>query len=106
MFDDDLKIKNQWPLMKTVIFWFFLFAILGAIVTWVKLGTLPLWLSFERKAFVASHQYVENKRAAIARYVSQCTPLPEGPQKQALRQRIATEIALIPEDARPYTGGC
>ena len=59
-----------------------------------------------RKAFVASHQYIENKRAAIARYEAQCRGLPEGPQRIELRQRIATELALIPEQSRPRNGGC
>ncbi len=103
---DDLKIRHQWPFMKTAIVWFVLISLLFAGLAWARIISLPAWLSFERKAFVASHQYIENKRSAVARYVSQCKGLKEGPQKTEIRQRIATEKALIPDDARFGLGDC
>ncbi len=103
---EDLKIRRQWPFMKAVIVWFVLISLLVAGLAWARVITLPAWLGFERRAFVASHQYIENKRSAIARYVAQCSGLKEGPQKTELRQRIATEKALIPSDARSGLGDC
>ena len=103
---DDLKLKNQWPWMKSLIIWFVLIALLLGGLSWARIITLPVWLSFERRAFVASHQYIENKRAAIARYSAQCASLREGPQKTELRQRIAIEKALLPEDAKYGLGDC
>lgn len=102
---DDLRIKNQWPLMKTVIVWFLLAVILFGGLAWAGLIAKPSWLSLERKAFTASHQYIETKRTAISTMISQCSALPEGIQKQELRQRITAEKALIPSDAQPH-GGC
>ena len=103
---DDLRIRDQWPIMKTVIVWFAIIALLIAGLTGARVITLPAWLTFERKALTHSHQYIENKRTAIAEMSSECRPLPEGPQKQALRQRIAREMALIPQDAKPFNAGC
>ncbi len=91
--------------MKTAIVWFVLVAVLVAGLSWARVITLPMWLTFERKAFTHSHQYVENKRAAIARYAAQCKQLPAGAQKTELRQRIATEKALLPEGTFA-TGDC
>ncbi len=103
---EELKIRNQWPFIKTAIIWFILVSLLIAGLAWARVITLPAWLTFERRAFVHSHQYVENKRAAIARYVSQCRGLPSGAQKTELRQRIATERALLPDDAKHNLGNC
>ena len=103
---DDLKIRHQWPLMKTVIVWSVLFGLLVAAANWAGLIALPVWLSLERRAFTHSHQYVESKRAAIARYVAECEGLPAGPQRQALRQRITAEAALLPADVYVNTKGC
>lgn len=102
---DDLKLRNQWPLMKTVIVWFVLISILVSGLLWTGVITLPVWLSFQRKAFVASHQYIETKRTSIATMISECKPLKAGPQKQVLRQKIAAQNSLLPIEAR-IQGGC
>ena len=103
---DDLKIRHQWPWMKTVIVWFILIAMLFAGLFWFRVLTLPAWLTLERRAFTHSHQYVESKRAEIARYVAECAELPHGPQRQVLRQKIAAEKALLPADVHIDTRGC
>lgn len=103
---EELKVRRQWPLMKTVIVWFALIALLFAALFWFRVLTLPAWLTLERRAFTHSHQYVESKRAAIARYVAECATLPPGPQRRVLRQRIAAEVALLPVDVHVNTGGC
>lgn len=77
-----------------------------AILAWARVITLPYWLSFERKAYVSSHQYVEAKRRSIATMVLECAELDHGPQRDAIRRRINEELLLIPEDARIDTGDC
>lgn len=103
---DDLKIRNQWPLMKTVIVWFVLIAVLVGGLFWSRVLTLPAWLTLERRAFTHSHQYVESKRAEISRYVAECKTLPEGPQRDVLKQRIVAELALLPKDLTVSNPGC
>ena len=90
--------------MKIVLIWVIFTAMIIAGLAWFKVISLPLWLSFERKAFVQSHQYVEARRTAIMRFSSQCQTLPEGAQKQALRQKIIAEKSLLPENVIIFTG--
>ena len=106
MNNEELRLKNQLPYAKTLIFWFILGSILVAGLSWTTLMLKPAWLGFERKAYVSSHQYIESHRAAAARYAAQCRSLPEGFQKQELRQRIAAEKALLPLDSQYNLGDC
>ena len=103
---NDMKIRHQWPFMKTVIVWFVLIAILVGSLFWFRVLSLPVWLTLERKAFTHSHQYVESKRTEIANYVAECVNMPAGPQRDVLRQRIAVEMALLPNDVIVNTRGC
>lgn len=102
----DWKVKDNWSIMKHVAVWFIFFVMLGGSLMWGGLIAKPAWLSLERKAFVASHQYIEGKRTAIATYIAQCRPLHEGAQKQELRQRIAAEKSKIPQHETANLGVC
>ena len=102
----DSALRESWPFMKYVFIWFVFIAILVSGLMWAGLLARPAWLNLERKAFVASPQYVEGKRTSIATMVAQCNNLREGPQKTELRQRIAAQKALIPTDAQFGLGDC
>lgn len=83
-----------------------MFILIVAGLAWARVITLPYWLSFERQAYVASHQYVEARRKEIATMIAECKNLSEGPQRLALRRRIDESAALLPRDAIPNTAGC
>ena len=99
-------MKEQFSIMKAVLVWVVFAALVVFALYWVGLFSLPAWLKLERTAFTNSHQYVESKRTEIANYVAECEPLPEGPQRQALRQRIAAEVTLLPADVYIDTRRC
>ncbi len=100
------EIREQWPFMKVVIVWFLLAVVLVGGLAWAGLISKPLWLSFERKVYVNSHQFVQARKTAIARINAQCVTLPEGTQKQVLRQRIAAEKSQLPQGEISFEGNC
>lgn len=103
---DDYKLKDNFPIMKHIVMWFLFGVLLIGGLMWGGLLAKPAWLSLERAAFTNSYQYIEGKKAAIARYTAQCVGLKEGPQKQALRQKIIAEKMLIPTNEASKLRGC
>ena len=101
-----MKVTENWSVMKHVLVWAIFLALLIGGLRFAGVISLPIWLEFERKAFVASHQYIENKRSAIAKYVAQCNQLDAGAQKSVLQQKITTEKALLPEGEGYNLGVC
>lgn len=68
-----------------------------AIVTAVR----PWFYAKQREAAVASHQYVEARRDAIVEAMLAYEQESNPAVREALRRRIAADLAKIPEGARP-----
>lgn len=97
-------------------FWLGMFMItIFAVGTGVMM-TKPYWLGLERKAFVASHQYVESRRTELVQMHTQITGIDRsiarpglsaqlkqslGAQRLAIIARMRNAAAEIPEDSIP-----
>lgn len=92
--------------MKEILAFVVLAILIVTGLSWARVITLPYWLSFERQAYVNSHQYVEARRKEIATMIAECRNIADGPQKMALRRRIDEAAALLPRNDVPNREGC
>lgn len=84
-----------------IMLWVIVFLVCAGLISLAVGLSRPVWLGFEQRAFVASHQYIETKRTAIADTAASCMTLPAGPQRDALRRIIQSDSALIPAGQVP-----
>lgn len=88
----------------SVIAWAVLIVLIGALVTAVGWYTKPFWLGLERKAYTASHQYVEARKTAISNYAAEYrgAGCPDASSSRvqctAIADRIRAEVDKLPSD--------
>lgn len=110
------EVKSTGFIISRGWFWLVVILLTGFAVTTGGYMARPYWLDLERKANVASPQYVEARRAELIELVIQvngidtslANPAISAGLKNALRnqragliQRMATAAAKLPTDAVP-----
>ena len=109
------EVRQHMGWTARVGYWWIVIALLiGATVSGVYLAK-PVWLGFERRAFVASPQYVEARRTELLQLAGEVRGIDVKIaaadnsstrealrlQRDALVARMRESIALIPADAVP-----
>ena len=116
-FDNQWRMRDDWSVAWRIFAFALVFVIIGTLATGLAMWLKPVWLGFERKAFKASHQYIEGHQAAIQTLKTQLADLDtkvaeysaankDGQytevlstlrsQQVALKKRIAAENAKLP----------
>lgn len=120
-FKGEWKVGDDLSVAWRIFFYAAIFIVIGAVATGFAYWLKPVWLGFERKAFVESHQYIEARQASIQTLkteladvetkIAEYTAANEGgqynqvltnlrSQKEAIKRRIAAENAKLPADER------
>lgn len=73
------------------------------IPTTLGLMALPAWLAFERDALTESHQYVEARESMLLQWIAAYEGLDDGPQRQALLDRIRLEASRLSDPPEAVT---